>query len=70
MKNPKTLLNTFVVEKITQMPTDRQLTLHTRWIATNGVTPIITFGTEKAINPHCHVHEAYSPDYFKPTTQT
>lgn len=60
----KTLLNTVIEEKLTSMPTDRELKRHTRWIAFHSLIPIVSGDFGFYINPFCHVHEGYSQQYL------
>jgi len=65
----KTLLNTLVIEKLTTLPTEKDIRKHTKWIAQQSTCPIVKtiFGTY--INTFCHVLEAYDQKYLMSLNQ-
>ena len=66
MENTGTIL-TILEEKINtkDKPTERELKLHTKWIAKNSLSPLITGIFGGYINSHCHVLEAYSQPFLE-----
>jgi hypothetical protein len=59
-----TLLNTIIDERITKMPSEKNLKRHTRWIAQQSTVPIINGVFGAYLNPYCHAREAYDQNYL------
>lgn len=61
---PAKLFNV-VEERLGELPNEKTLKMHTKWICQNAVEPIRNniFGTY--INDYCHIRPAYDPNYFK-----
>jgi len=59
-----TLLNTIVVEKVTNLPTDKRIKQHTRWIALQSQVPFVRTIFGSYINEFCHIHEGYSVEFI------
>ena len=68
MNNNKANIN-IIEEKITDMPTDKQLKQHTRWIASQSKVPIINTIFGAYLNEYCHVLEGYDAKYLQTLTK-
>jgi hypothetical protein len=68
MDNHKAFI-TVVEERQTELPADRRIRQHTRWIASQSATPIINTIFGCYLNEYCHVREAYDQNYLKNLTK-